>query len=155
MEFARDDRRFLRKLDERFEPDIAREEIVRLTEIAIDDATDFDEREINYNFDYDYEAYNEIQRNLNNLVGMGEFRPAMKLCLKLMQDGCCQVEMSDEGLMSDDIEACFEVVVNALRKSKISADEVIAWCNEMLKRDCMEFIYNKELKELREYFKSS
>ena len=34
------------------------------THLAIADATDFDERQINRNFDYDDEAYGEVKRNL-------------------------------------------------------------------------------------------
>jgi len=40
------------------------EELLAATRQAIANATDFDEREINYNFDYDSEAYDEVKRNL-------------------------------------------------------------------------------------------
>ena len=85
------------------------------TRQAIADATDFDEREINYNFDYDYEAYSEVKRNLGRLIDQGHLRPALELSLELMKEGSYQVEMSDEGLMTSDIEECFSVVVKALQ----------------------------------------
>ena len=81
------------------------------TQRAIADATGFDEREINYNFDYDYEAYHEVKRNLSRLVALGQLRPAMELSVELMKQGSYQVEMSDEGLMTEDIEECLSVVV--------------------------------------------
>ena len=43
----------------------------RATRQAIADATDFDERDINRNFDYDYAAYDEVKRNLSRLIDWG------------------------------------------------------------------------------------
>ena len=57
VELAREDHKLLRRLDARFELEAPPKELVAATRQAISDATDFDEREINYNFDYDYEAY--------------------------------------------------------------------------------------------------
>ena len=54
------------------------------TRRAIADATAFDEREINYNFDYDHEAYDEVQQNLRRLIELGQLRLAMELKLRLM-----------------------------------------------------------------------
>lgn len=81
-------------------------ELVAATRQAIADATDFDEREINRNFDYDSEAYNEVKRNLASLIASGNLPEAMTLSLELMKQASLQVEMSDEGLMTDDIEDC-------------------------------------------------
>jgi len=120
VEFAREDPKLLRRLDARFEPEAPVKALVAATRQAIADATDFDEREINYNFDYDYEAYAEVKRNLSLLIDQGHLGQAMELSLELMKEGSCQVEMSDEGLMTSDIEECFNVVVQALKKSKIS-----------------------------------
>ena len=102
------------------------------TRQAIASATDFDEREINYNFDYDSEAYEEVKRNLGRLIALGQLRPAMELSLELMKEGSYQVEMSDEGMMTDEIEECLSVVITALKKCDLPASEVIAWCAEML-----------------------
>ncbi len=155
MEFAREDHKFLRRLDARFELEAPPKELVAATRRAIADATDFDEREINYNFDYDYEAYHEVQRNLSRLVALGQLRPAMDLCLELMKEASYQVEMSDEGLMTQDIEACFSVVVKAVKKGDLPPGEVIAWCDGMTKSDRVGCIYDRELQELRNHFEAS
>ena len=63
--------------------------------------------------------------------------------------------MSDEGLMTDDIEACFRVVLKALRKCDLPAAEVIAWCAEMLRRDHTGFLCDQELRALRQQFEAS
>lgn len=83
-----------------------------------------------------YEAYHEVQRNLSRLIMLGQLRPAMELCPELMKQGSHQVEMSDEGLMTQGIEACFSVVVKALKKKcDLPPSEVIAWCDGMAKSD--------------------
>jgi hypothetical protein len=119
------------------------------TRQAIADATDFDERDINRNFSYDYAAYDAVKRNLRRLVGLGQLRLAMELSLELMDQGSCQVEMSDEGLMTDDIEECLKVVLQALRNCDLPASESMAWCRDMLKKDRVGFICEEELKALQ------
>jgi uncharacterized Zn finger protein len=119
VEFAREDRGILRRLDARFELEAPPKELVVATRQAIADATDFDERDINRNFSYDDAAYSEVKRNLSRLMDLGHLRPAMKLSLELMEKGSCQVEMSDEGLMTEDIEECLRVVIQALKQSDL------------------------------------
>ena len=97
MELAQADRGVLRQLTARFDVATAPDDLVAATRQAIADATDFDEREINRNFDYDYQAYSEVKRNLGRLIGSGQLRLAMPLALELMKQGSYQVEMSDEG----------------------------------------------------------
>lgn len=87
VEFAREDHKLLRRLDARFEPEAPVKALVAATRQAIADATDFDEREINYNFDYDGEAYIEVKRNLTRLIDQGHLRQAMELSLELMKEG--------------------------------------------------------------------
>ena len=60
---------------------------------------------------------------------------AMELSLELMKQGSYQVEMSDEGLMTHDIEECIQVVVAAIKKGDLPAEEIVAWCKAMLKSD--------------------
>jgi len=105
---AREDRGLLRQLDARLKLEAPPPELVPTTRPAIADATDFDERDMNRNFDYDYGAYEAVTRNLTRLVKLGPLRLAMDLSLELMDQGRHQVEMSDEGLMTDDIEDLFE-----------------------------------------------
>ena len=80
LELAQADRGVLRQLTARFDVAAAPDELVAATRQAIADATDFDERDINRNFDYDYEAYGEVKRNLGRLIDAGQLRLAMQLC---------------------------------------------------------------------------
>jgi hypothetical protein len=155
VELARDDRNVLRQLDARFELEGSPQELVVATRQAISDATDFDEHEINRNFDYDYAAYEAVKGNLSRLVGLGQLRLAMELSLELMDKGSYQVEMSDEGLMTDDVEECLKVVIQALRKCDLPTSKFIAWCREMLKKDRVGFICQEELKALQHDLEAS
>jgi uncharacterized Zn finger protein len=153
VEIAQDDRGVMRRLQSRFGVETPPKELVAATRGAIADATDFDEREINRNFDYDYEAYSVVKRNFERLIEMGHLRAVMELSLELMSQGSYQVEMSDEGMMTDDVEACLQVVIKALRECELPADEVIAWCAGMLKRDRVGFICDKEVRALQDSFR--
>ena len=155
VEFAGEDRGVLRRLTARFELEAPPKELVVATRQAIADATDFDERDINRNFDYDYEAYSEVKRNLSRLIDLGQLRRAMELSLELMEKGSYQVEMSDEGLMTEDIEECLKVVIQALNKCDLPASEMTTWCTDMLKNDRVGFICDQELKALRHKSKAS
>jgi len=155
VELAQRDRSFFRELGARFKLESPPEELAAATRVAIADATDFDEREINRNFSYDYAAYDEVQRNLGRLVELGQLPLAMELCLELMKQGSYQVEMSDEGMMTTDIEECLAVVVKALKKSSLPPADVVAWCDRMLKTDRVGFIYREELQSLRGHIKAS
>lgn len=93
-----------------------------------------------------------MQQNLYRLIDLGQLRAAMELSLELMSKGSRQVEMSDEGLMADDIEACLEVVLKALREFDLPAAEVSAWCAEMISKDCVGFICDEELRALSRRF---
>jgi hypothetical protein len=155
VELARDDRNILRQLDARFELEAPPQELAAVTRQAIADATDFDERDSNRNFDYDYAAYEAVKRHLSRLVGLGELRLAMELSLELMAQGSYQVESSDEGLMTDDIEECLKVVIQALRNCDLPASESIAWCRDMLQKDRVGFICENELKLLQHDLEAS
>jgi hypothetical protein len=155
LDLARADRGVLRQLNARFDVAAAPKELVAATRQAIADATDFDEREINHNFTYDYEAYHEVKRNLGRLIASRELRPAMQLSLELMRQGSYQVEMSDEGMMTDDIEDCLSVTLQTLRKCDLPADEIIAWCKAMLDNDRVGFIAREPLQALQNHFKAA
>ncbi len=146
---ARADRGIMRQLEIQFGVEAPPKELVAATHQAIVDATDFDEREINYNFDYDYQAYNTVKRNFGRLIELGHLREAMELSLELMKQGSYQVEMSDEGVMTDDIEECLQVVIKAVKKCKPPTNDVIAWCAAMTKNDRGGFICDTELQALR------
>jgi uncharacterized Zn finger protein len=155
VELAREDRKVFRQLDARFELKSSPEELAAATRQAIADATDFDERDINHNFSYDYAAYEGVKRNLSRLVDLGELRLAMELSLELMDQGSHQVEMSDEGLMTDDIEECLTVVMKALKEGDLPTAETLAWCREMTLRDRVGCVCDRELQALREHFETA
>ena len=152
LELAQADRGVLRQLTARFDVAAVPDELVAATHQAIADATAFDRRDINRNFAYDYEAYGEVKRNLSRLIDSGQRRLAMELSLELMKRGSYQVEMSDEGLMTEDIDDCLSVVMAALRTCDLPAFEVIAWCSAMLDADRVGFIAEKSLQSLRNQF---
>ncbi len=154
-ELASSDRNLFRRLGVHFKLESPPEELAAATRLAIADATDFDEREINRNFSYDYAAYDEVKRNLSRLIEPEQLPLAMELCLELMKQGSYQVEMSDEGMMTADIEECLAVVVKALKSSDLPPADAIAWCDQMLKSDRVGFIYREELQSLRNHVKPS
>ncbi len=92
VELAGDDRAVFRRLAARFELQAPPKELLVMTRQAIADATAFDERDANYNFSHDDEAYREVQQNLNRLIELGQLRPAVDLSLELMDQGSYQVE---------------------------------------------------------------
>jgi len=148
VEMAKANRSIQRQLESQFGVVAPPEELIAATRVAIADATDFDEREINYNFDYDYQAYNTVKRNLARLIELGHLREAMELSQELMSSGSYQVEMSDEGMMTEDIEECVQIVIKAIAKSDLPAADVTAWCAEMTLQDRVGFICDSELAAL-------
>jgi hypothetical protein len=73
----------------------------------------------------------------------------MQLALELMKRGSYQVEMSDEGLMTEDVEDCLGVVIEAVTTCNLPAEEALAWCSAMLDADRVGFIARKPLEVLR------
>ncbi|MFZ5829616.1 MAG: hypothetical protein ACOY3P_05995 [Planctomycetota bacterium] len=63
--------------------------------------------------------------------------------------------MSDEGLMTDDIQECLQVVIAALRKCDLPAREVVAWCASMLKSDRVGCICDEKLRALQKHAEAS
>jgi len=57
--------------------------------------------------------------------------------------------------MTDDIEACLSpVLLRALSKCELPANEVITWCTAVHKRDRVKFICDHELQGLRQQFEA-
>jgi hypothetical protein len=154
LELAQADRGVLRQLTARFDVAAVPEELVAATHQAIADATDFDERDSNRNFAYDYEAYGEVKRNLSRLIDAGQLVLAMQLALELMKQGSHQVEMSDEGIMTEDIEDCLSVVLKASKRCDLPAAEIIAWCSALLANDCVGFIAREPIESLRTHLQA-
>lgn len=149
LELAETHRTVLHHLNAQFAVAASPVELVAATYQAVIDATAFDPREMNRNFRYDHAAYDEVKRNLQRLIKSGQVRQAMELSLELMKRGSHQVEMSDEGLMTSEIEECLDVVITSLGKCDLPADELINWCSTMLITDCVQFIATEELRALR------
>ena len=120
--------------------------LVADVESAICLATDFDDRDFNHNFDYDYDAYESVKKGFKKLVKLGHLEDVKRLALRLMNDGSYQVECSDEGMMTDDIEACLRPVIRAVKTTQ--AAEASRWASEMLLADRVGFICEHELKPL-------
>ena len=154
-DLAREDRRILRRLTARVQVAATTNELITLTRRAIADATDYDPRDANRNFHYDYETYDAVKRNLCRLIDLGELRSAMELSLELMRKGSEQIEVSDEGLMSSDIEECLQVVIRALKTCSLPTDDVLAWCAAMVESDRVGFVCDREFQTLKNQFESS
>ena len=73
--------------------------LVHDIEAAIDAATKVDELRLNYDFEYDWRAYDAVRRGLSQLIKKKRIDEAKKLALKLIDKGSYQIECSDEGLM--------------------------------------------------------
>jgi len=72
-----------------------------------------------------------------------------------MVKGSHQIEMSDEGLMTDEVKECLQVVLEGLANCHLPAEEVAAWCTHMLAGDSVGFVCDGELKSLRRQFEAS
>ena len=155
IELAELDRGLLRQLTARFDvtTSLSPGELLSATCRAIVDATHFDTRQINRNFAYDHAAYGEVKRNLSRLIGSGQLRQAMTLALDLMKRGSYQVEMSDEGLMTGEIEECLGEVIGALKTCDLPASEVLAWCSTMQKTDRVGFIAREPIEALQSHWR--
>jgi hypothetical protein len=138
-----------RELESRFGVEGPDQELVAQTRQAIADATDFDERDINHNFDYDYGAYQTVERNFRRMVKAGQLEQAMELAMELMRRGSYQVEMSDEGMMTEDVEGCLRVVLRGVQESELPPARVAAWCDALRKSDRAGCILTKEINALR------
>jgi hypothetical protein len=128
-------------------------ELVAATRQAIANATAFDAREVKGAFDDD-EAYREVKRDLGRLVASGQLRLDMELAVELMRQGSRQAEMSDDGMMTEDVEDCLGVVLEALPKYDLPAADVIAWCSATLDNDRVGFIAREPLPSLRKQYQA-
>jgi hypothetical protein len=155
LELAQADRAVFRQLSARFDVAATSDQLVAATRQAIADATHFDRRDANRNFDYDYAAYAEVKRNLERLIDAGQLPLAMQLSLELMKLGSYQVEMSDEGMMTEDIENCLQVVLKALNTYDQPIVETLAWCKAMCEADRVGFIARKPIEALEKRLRTN
>jgi len=133
MKLARNSAELSRALETKLDVQKPAELQLSDLESAICRATDFDDRASNDNFDFDYEAYEEVQRGFKNFIALGHLEDVKALSKRLMKDGSYQVECSDEGLMTDNIQDCLKPVIRAVKaKGGASARE---WAHKMLLAD--------------------
>ncbi|MEQ8788222.1 MAG: hypothetical protein RIC55_18075 [Pirellulaceae bacterium] len=147
LDVAREHAAVARELEDRLNVDKPVDLLLADVSSAIDRATDFDERMSNHNFDVDWQAYADVQKGLSLLVKQGRLAEAKTLSLKLMRDGSYQVECSDEGMMTEDIEQCLKPVIRAVKAA--GGPEAGKWAAEMSEADRVKFICDKELAVLR------
>lgn len=147
MAIAKEHDIFARELEGRLTIEKPVDLLVADVSSAIDRATDFDERMMNYNFDVDWQAYADVRKGLARLVELDRLADAKSLAIKLMKDGSYQVECSDEGLMTDEISQCLSPVIHAVGAA--GGVEAVKWADEMHKADRVGFICDKELAKLR------
>ena len=152
VEIARANLSIRQTVQSRFDLDISRKMLIADTRNAINMATDFDDRDLNSNFEYDSDAYQAVERNFARPIRMGRHAEVMELAVELMRGGSRQVEGSDEGMMTHEIEACLGVVIKALRKGIVPASGVVAWCDQMVRSDRVGFICDEQLRALRKEF---
>ena len=55
------------------------------------------------------------------------------------------MEMSDEGLMFDDVEECVHVVIKGLKKADLPKETIQTWAKQMQRADRIDCICDKEL----------
>ena len=65
---AQADHKILRQLNVRFKVVVAPDQLIDQTRQAIRDATAFDKRQMNRNFDYDRAAYVQVKRSFVRLI---------------------------------------------------------------------------------------
>jgi hypothetical protein len=118
--------------------------LVHDVEAAIEIATKVDELRLNYNFSYDWRAYEAIRRGLAQLIQKDAIEEAKCLALQLMDKRSYQIECSDEGLMLDEIESCMRPVIAAVAELSGGRE----WALEILQHDRMRFVCEQELTEL-------
>ena len=154
MEMASQDESLRRDMELRFEVQIPvtsekdhenLKTIVEETRRAIAKATQVDEKRINYNFDYDRNAYELVQRNLQQLIDVKQFESAAALAIELMKMGSYQIEMSDEGMMTEDIENCLRPVIHGLKKSGLPQEQISRWIKDLQFADSCGFVCGRDL----------
>jgi len=147
LAIAQDHADVARELEDRLKIEQPLELLVTDLSSAIAHATDFDRRQMNHNFDFDWRAYADVRQGLSSLVEQGRLEQAKSMALQLMKSGSYQAESSDEGLMLDHICECLEPVIQAVKTA--GGVEAAQWASDMRKADRTKFICTEELKELR------
>lgn len=110
-------------------------------------ATAFDKRLINCDFDFDWDAYEEVEQGLRELVERGELDEAMALALDLMKRGSLQVESSDQGLMADPL--CMALIPVIEGVERVGGPIARRWAAKMREADRIKSLCDVELASLQ------
>lgn len=147
VELAADDPGAMRQVQQRLriEDAMSTKELVDSTSDAIGNATKVDKRRMNHNFEYDSAAYEVIARNFRQLIERDEWEQVMDLSVELNHLGSYQVECSDEGLMTEEIQACLFPVIKAVEKSGLKSTKIVHWSNLMMATDRVGFICRDQI----------
>ena len=68
----------------------------------------------------------------------------MEMSLELLHKGSYQVECSDEGMMTEDIQACLFPVIKGVGKSGLKSTDIFHWSSLMIATDRVGFICRDE-----------
>lgn len=110
---------------------------------AIELATKVDERRMNYNFPVDWDAYEVVKRLMKMLVSLDALDEAMDISIHFMEKASHQVECSDEGLMTEEIEEFLQPVLLAVENCDPSIRA--SWAFRMRVADRVGFICEEKL----------
>jgi len=136
-----------RDLEKRLKIEPTSDRLLLDLSIAISEATDTEDHDFPFpDHKTDYEAYDRVKTGLRALIAAGDLENAKSLALELMEQGSYQVEISDEGLMSDDIQEALLPVIKAIKQAKVP--DAPAWATAMLAASRVDWICDTELKAL-------
>lgn len=112
---------------------------------AIQLATHVDEKQINHNFSFDWDAYAEVKRLMEMLVSLSALTEAMEIATYFMGQASQQLEYSDEGMMLEEVEKCLQPIFEALENH--DETQRSAWAFRMQVADRVGFVCHKKLEE--------
>ena len=113
---------------------------------AIAIATRVDRKQMNTNFFYSWQAFEEIERGFITLVGIGQLELAKKIAIEFMNQASYQVECSDESEMVEEIENCLKPVIQAVADDQLPVHR--DWAMAMSLADSTGFLCSSALEKI-------
>lgn len=112
---------------------------------AIQLATHVDEKHMNHNFSFDWDAYAEVKRLMEMLVSLSAITEAMEIAVHFMEKASRQIEYSDEGMMLEQVEASLKPILEALENH--DETQRSAWACRMQTADQVGFVCHEKLEK--------
>jgi len=112
---------------------------------AIQIATHVDEKRMNHNFSFDWDAYAEVKRLMEMLVSLSAIAEAMEIAVHFMEKASRQIEYSDEGMMLEQVEAGLQPILEALENHDETQRSV--WALRMQTADRVGFVCHEKLEK--------